>query len=134
MRFSSSSKTSQSRFVKMSGRMKSLNFGASCAPRMLHAASQIQDSSDLSLALFILPRWLGCWEPNVEDSGRRAPPAPHRRAHETSAPAEGVPQNRVELNRSAGPLGAPPLWGFDPSAAAPLLPLPDAAPPHKGLS
>src|SRR5437868_3080863 len=61
MRFSSSSKTSQSRLVKISGRMKSLNFGASCAPRMLHAASQIQDSSDLSLALFIIPRWLGCW-------------------------------------------------------------------------
>lgn len=28
---------------------------ASCAPRMLHAASQIQDSSDLSLVLTILP-------------------------------------------------------------------------------
>jgi hypothetical protein len=60
MRFSSSSKTSQSRLVKISGRMKSLNFGASYAPRMLHAASQIQDSSDLSLAFFIIPRWLAC--------------------------------------------------------------------------
>src|SRR2546423_12972702 len=56
MRFNSSSKTSQSRLVKISGRMKSLNFGASCAPRMLHAASQIQDSSDLSLGLLIVPR------------------------------------------------------------------------------
>lgn len=35
-------------------RMKSLNLGASCAPRMLHAASQIQASSDLSVVLFIL--------------------------------------------------------------------------------
>lgn len=44
----SSSNTSQSRLVKTRGRMKSLNFGASCAARMLHAALQIHDSSDLS--------------------------------------------------------------------------------------
>ena len=37
-----------SRLAKISGRMKSLYLGASCAPRMLQAASQIQDSSDLS--------------------------------------------------------------------------------------
>src|SRR5438105_12084976 len=61
MRFSSSSKTSQRRLVKISGRMKSLNFGASCAPRMLHAASQIQDSSDLSLVLFILQGRVDAW-------------------------------------------------------------------------
>src|SRR5258708_19259821 len=59
MRVNSSSKTSQSRLVKMSGRMKSLNFGASCAPRMLHAASQIQDSRDLSLFLVIIFAFLG---------------------------------------------------------------------------
>jgi hypothetical protein len=47
MRFSSSSKTSQSRLAKISGRMYSLNLGASFAPRMEQAASQIQDSSDL---------------------------------------------------------------------------------------
>jgi hypothetical protein len=55
IRFNSSSKTSHSRLVKISGRMKSLNLGASCAPRMLHAASQIQDSSDLPFPLVILP-------------------------------------------------------------------------------
>ena len=70
MRFSSSSKTSQSRLVKMSGRMKSLNFGASCAPRMLHAASQIQDSSDLSLALLMLPRPLFCWGVELPEDAR----------------------------------------------------------------
>ena len=53
MRFSSSSKTSHRRLVKMSGRMKSLYFGASFAPRMEHAASQIQDSSDLSTSFMI---------------------------------------------------------------------------------
>jgi hypothetical protein len=36
--------------------MKSLNFGASCAPRMLHAASQVHDSSDLTLLLVTVPR------------------------------------------------------------------------------
>src|SRR4029434_9675623 len=49
MRFNSSSKTSHSRFAKISGRIYSLYFGASCAPRIEHAASQIQDSRDLSL-------------------------------------------------------------------------------------
>src|SRR5262245_6456553 len=52
MRFSSSSNTSHRRLVKISGRMKSLNFGASCAPRMLQAASQIQDSSDFCFTAF----------------------------------------------------------------------------------
>jgi hypothetical protein len=33
--------------AKMSGRMNSLYLGASFAPRMLQAESQIQDSSDL---------------------------------------------------------------------------------------
>ena len=47
MRLISSSNTSQRRLVKMSGRMKSLYFGASLAPRMEQAASQIQDSRDL---------------------------------------------------------------------------------------
>lgn len=46
-----SSKTSQSRLAKMSGRMNSLYFGASFAPRIEHAASQIQDSRDLLLLL-----------------------------------------------------------------------------------
>jgi len=49
MRFTSSSKTSQRRFVKMSGRMESLYFATSLAPRMEQAASQIQDSRDLDL-------------------------------------------------------------------------------------
>src|SRR5438046_10761884 len=48
MRLSSSSKTSHSRLAKMSGRMNVLYLGASFAPRMEHAASQIQDSRDLS--------------------------------------------------------------------------------------
>src|SRR2546426_12643202 len=48
MRFSSSSKTSHRRLAKMSGRMNSLYLGASFAPRMEQAASQIQDSRDLS--------------------------------------------------------------------------------------
>src|SRR5205809_4961075 len=48
IRFSSSSNTSHNRFAKISGRMNSLYLGASFAPRMEHAASQIQDSSDLS--------------------------------------------------------------------------------------
>src|SRR5688572_636976 len=47
IRFNSSSNTSHRRLVKMSGRMNSLYFGASLAPRMLHAASHIQLSSDL---------------------------------------------------------------------------------------
>ena len=40
--------------------MKSLYFGASLAPRMEQAASQIQDSSDLSvpLELAIVASWL----------------------------------------------------------------------------
>jgi hypothetical protein len=42
-------KTSHSRFAKISGRIYSLYFGASFAPRIEHAASQIQDSRDLSL-------------------------------------------------------------------------------------
>lgn len=49
MRLISSSKTSHRRLVKMSGRMNSLYFGASLAPRMEQAASQIQDSRDLSV-------------------------------------------------------------------------------------
>src|SRR6266478_9907143 len=49
IRFTSSSKTSHNRFAKISGRMKSLYFGASFAPRIEHAASQIHASSDLSL-------------------------------------------------------------------------------------
>ena len=57
MRFSSSSKTSQSRLAKISGRMKSLYFGASFAPRIEHAASQIQDSRDLLLFPFVA---MGC--------------------------------------------------------------------------
>ena len=60
MRFNSSSKTSHRRLVKISGRMKSLYFAASFAPRMDQAASQIQDSRDLSpLAMvshFVLAR------------------------------------------------------------------------------
>ena len=39
---------SQRRLLKISGRMYSLYFGASLAPRMLQAASHIQDSRDLS--------------------------------------------------------------------------------------
>jgi hypothetical protein len=42
MRFTSSSKTSQRRLAKISGRINSLYFAASFAPRMEHAASQIQ--------------------------------------------------------------------------------------------
>jgi hypothetical protein len=49
MRSSSSSKTSQSRLANFSGRMNSLYFGASFAPRIEHAASQIHDSRDLLL-------------------------------------------------------------------------------------
>src|SRR5438477_12176932 len=45
---------------------------ADCAPRMLHAASQIQDSSDLPLALVMISRRLGSWENNhcLHGSGR----------------------------------------------------------------
>src|SRR2546428_11291202 len=50
MRFSSSSNTSHRRLAKISGRMNSLYLGASFAPRMEQAASQIQDSRDLSEA------------------------------------------------------------------------------------
>ena len=42
-----------SRLVKISGRMKSLYLGASLAPRMEQAASQIQDSMDLSLVVAV---------------------------------------------------------------------------------
>jgi len=52
IRSSSSSKTSHSRLAKISGRMNSLYFGASFAPRIEHAASQIHDSRDL-LLLFV---------------------------------------------------------------------------------
>ena len=40
--------------LKISGRMKSLYFGASLAPRMEQAAFQIQDSRDLPLPLLLL--------------------------------------------------------------------------------
>src|SRR5436190_21364541 len=50
IRFSSSSKTSQRRFAKINGRINSLYFGASLAPRMEQAASQIHYLSDFSLA------------------------------------------------------------------------------------
>src|SRR5262249_31636658 len=55
MRFNSSSKTSHKRFAKMSGRINSLYLGASLAPRMEHAASQIHDSRDLPLLPFPFP-------------------------------------------------------------------------------
>src|SRR5215471_355683 len=59
IRSSSSSKTSQSRLAKISGKMNSLYFGASFAPRIEHAASQIQDSRDLLLVPFVaIPRVL----------------------------------------------------------------------------
>src|SRR6266446_9935348 len=48
MRFTSSSNTSHNRLAKISGRMNSLYLGASLAPRIEQAASQIHDSSDLS--------------------------------------------------------------------------------------
>lgn len=45
--------------MKISGRIKSLNLGASFAPRMEQAASHIQDSSDLSSPFFIQFSGLG---------------------------------------------------------------------------
>src|SRR5262249_37183062 len=54
MRFSSSSKTSHNRFAKISGSMNSLYLGASFAPRIEQAASQIQVSSDFPLPFVIV--------------------------------------------------------------------------------
>src|SRR5205823_11653554 len=58
IRSSSSSKTSQSRLAKISGRMNSLYFGASLAPRIEQAASQIHDSRDLLLFKFVVIKLL----------------------------------------------------------------------------
>src|SRR5437773_5734036 len=62
IRSSSSSKTSQSRLAKISGRMNSLYLGASFAPRIEHAASQIHDSRDLLLFEFVAINLPNFWE------------------------------------------------------------------------
>src|SRR5207247_10584619 len=62
IRSSSSSKTSHSRLAKISGRMNSLYFGASFAPRIEHAASQIHDSRDLLLFEFVAIKLPNFWE------------------------------------------------------------------------
>src|SRR3972149_10456433 len=77
IRFSSSSKTSHSRVAKISGRMNSLYFGASFAPRIEHAASQIQDSSDLSLFPLVAIRYrefYANWWPDAKGKLRRGGP------------------------------------------------------------
>jgi hypothetical protein len=60
---SSSSNTSHSRFAKISGRINSLYLGASFAPRIEHAASQIHDSSDFPLPFPMPPHPTNGLEP-----------------------------------------------------------------------